>query len=298
MTVKPTQIQNLDRAVSDVYMTSLNGYVNNDYDGIIYREDIDSTKFVHAFLGGVPDFRNWNGPRIAKSPAIKEIAGSVEKQELTVEVPVSDLLSNRINRYLNLTLQMGIKAASLPEKMLADWLESATTAGAAYNNYDGVATFTQHTTSAGGSNNNDLSLSLSSTNAITAIETMMDYTNEEGQKLGIDPSHIIVPSALAYTARSIFENAFDASGASNILNKYPLKVIVNRYLTTTNRFYLVDARTVEPFILYVLQDPNEITVLNNKTDSNYFNDDKVIWGAVGRLAVRPGPYQYMLTSAG
>jgi hypothetical protein len=86
--------------------------------------------------------------------------------------------------------------------------------------------------------------------AVTTTETaMMGFTDAEGNNLGVMPDTILVPVALSATARTIAGSAAKPGTANNDANIHDgYRVVVSRYLTDANNWFLVDSRMALMFL--------------------------------------------------
>jgi phage major head subunit gpT-like protein len=74
---------------------------------------------------------------------------------------------------------------------------------------------------------------LNESNLQTAITAMKDFKNDEGVKLGITPSLLIVPNSLEFTARGILERdllGVTGEGTKSNIMKGMLQLMVNHWL--------------------------------------------------------------------
>jgi len=93
---------------------------------------------------------------------------------------------------------------------------------------------------------------LNSDNLETAIITMQAFGDDLGEEILIDPDVLMVPRALRKTGFELTaspQTPGDANTASNI-HSSGLRLVVNPYLTDTNRWYLIDSRLSQRSLLW------------------------------------------------
>jgi phage major head subunit gpT-like protein len=188
--------------------------------------------------------------------------------------------------------QLGYKAATLPDKMLAEFLTNGTSTDSKYANFDGDPLFsTTHTMDDGTNQSNNItSNALTATNLITSYEAMLTLKDPLGNPLGIMPTHIVVPSALYLTAKALVENPIDASGATNVMYNRLTVVHLPELDAAATTWYLMAVHNgTPPFMQYVLEEPAD-TLLNDPSDHNFFWNDQVVYGSVARVAMRAGAW--------
>jgi len=265
---------------------------------LVLDQDISQTQFVHAFMSAFPDYRTWVDERIVNSVKIEEIGGAVEKKELTIGVAVDDLKSGNSAMWKSQLAALGRKSATLKDKMLAEFLQNGTSTAAKYLNYDGLPLFSDSHTFTGGTQDNNLGLSLSESNLVTAFEAFMGMKDPSGSGMGVKPTHIIVPSQLYLTAKALVENPIDASGATNVLYGLLKVVHLPELDSVPATWYLVAVKDgIPPFMNYVFEAPSD-TALDQDTDHNVFWNDQVVFGSVAKMAIRAGIYQLVMRSVG
>jgi phage major head subunit gpT-like protein len=289
--IKPSNLEQINKTLVTVYNET---YKRTDSNvGELYIDQpIGTSNFVHSFILGMPDYRNWVDSRIVNSVKIEEIAGKTEKKELTIGIDVEDMLSDVTAPLISQLGTLGMKAKTLPDKMLAEFLINGTSTTDKYKNFDAKPLFaTDHPLDSGGTQSNNItSNALSAANLITSFEAMMGYTDPLGAPLAIMPTHLVVPSALYLTACQLVQNPINASGETNVMFNR-LKVVhlpeLDAYTTT---WYLMSVHNgTAPFMQYTLEAPLD-TLLNDPSDPNYFYMDQVVYGSTARVAMRAGAW--------
>lgn len=293
---KSAQLNAVNQTLVTTYDAVFQNIKSNVTD-LVSTESIGTKKYVHAFSAGFPKMRKWDGEKLAKSLMLKEIIGQAEPYEVTVEVDVDDLLSPILRPILTQLENMGSVAAVHVDQLVADFLQGGTSTSTTGENFDGAALFATHTNEDGSTQSNNITTSaLSSANLQIAITRMMGFTCPLGIPLKLKPTHLIVPSALYFTAKALVENPFDASGATNVLHGTLKIVHLPELDAQTTTWYLASVDgSATPFINYELQ-PAEMTVLNSPESESYFWKDKVVYSTTAKRQVKAGPWFLLLRS--
>lgn len=89
---------------------------------------------------------------------------------------------------------------------------------------------------------NELALTLTSSNLETAITTMQGFGDDLGEEITIMPDVLVVPRALRKTALEIVGSEYQPENANNAINVHEgMSVIVDPYLSDTNAWFVVDS---------------------------------------------------------
>lgn len=89
---------------------------------------------------------------------------------------------------------------------------------------------------------NLLALSLTAANLETAITTMQAFGDDKGEEISIMPDLLIVPRALAKTARELVGSPLNPETGNNAINVHSgMSLMVVPWLTDTNRWFVVDS---------------------------------------------------------
>jgi hypothetical protein len=94
-----------------------------------------------------------------------------------------------------------------------------------------------------GTQDNKGTAALTKANVSVAREAMMAWTDDNGQKVAVTPTHILVPPSLEDEALEISKSLLDPTSANNTINVHAgrFQVIVWHYLTDTNNWFMLDA---------------------------------------------------------
>lgn len=83
---------------------------------------------------------------------------------------------------------------------------------------------------------------LTKDNVSIAREAMMAFTDDNGNKVAVTPTHILVPPSLEDEALEISKSLLDPTSANNTINAHAgrFQVIVWHYLTDSNNWFMLD----------------------------------------------------------
>jgi phage major head subunit gpT-like protein len=148
---------------------------------------------------------------------------------------------------------------------------------------------------------------LSATSLAAAITAMKKQKLDNGEPLEVNPTHLLVPPDLEYTARTILNSAFYPSDigagkpgafAQNVLQG-SLELVVSPRLTTATEWHVFDcSHYVRPFIVQQ-RIPITLEWLDDEHESDAtFMRDEYLWGVRSRDNVGFGLYQYAYKSVG
>lgn len=288
-------LRELDKSVSDAYREAFLNYKSAVAD-LITKESIGSEAFVHPFSLGISGARLWEGERIVKSVQLGEITGKTNDYENTFGVPVNKLLSDAVGRYVQDALNLGRRAATFYDDLLAGFLSTGSVLSNSNVNYDGKAIFAVARSLGNGSTQANLfgSRPLSYDNLLLSYSSFRQMKREDGTVMDIKPTKIIVPSALEMTARAIINNEFISDGTtttSNVLRGM-LEIVVLPALSSATTWYLVSDDHVKPFVAYEFRAP-ELVSKNQPTDDGVFYHKEAVYGWQVTAGVQAAPYQFV-----
>lgn len=107
-----------------------------------------------------------------------------------------------------------------------------------------------HPADTGNTHSNLGSSALAQTALETTIYTMRGFTGRTGKRLGVRPTHLVVPPELEFTAKRILLSNQEPATANNAINPMQgrVKLIVLDSLTNATDWYVLDlSKPVRPF---------------------------------------------------
>lgn len=252
--------------------------------------EIPSTKSkeVYDWLGATPGLREWKDERQAKALLEHGFEVTNKDYEATISVNKNAMDDDQYGQIKIRVNGMGVAAKKGYDKFYVTTLEAGTTS----LGYDGQYFFdTDHAEGISGSQSNYFtSKALTVGNAQTVISAMMQYKDDQGELVVVNPTHIMVPPALEWTARGIFEpQATNGDTIANNVLRGRLKVIVNPYLTLTTTWYVMDLSWPMKPIIFQNRKP-----LTFDTDEGHlFNHKEIKYGVDARFSFGYADWRYI-----
>lgn len=251
---------------------------------------------IYAWLWSTPTLRKWRDERQAKGLRENGFTLVNEDYEATLEVHRNALDDDQYGQIKIRAQQLGSEAKKGYDIFAAATVE----AGVSSVCYDGQNFFdTDHLEGDSGvqSNYSASWMPLNATNVKTIIATMGSYKNDQGQLAWVNPTHIMIPKNLEYTAKEIFDPQFVkvSTNPSQAALSGVLQVIVNPYLSQTGganaAYYVLDlSQPVKPFIF---QNRQKMTfaALDNAEAYENFMRKKIYYGVDARFAFGYGDWK-------
>lgn len=96
---------------------------------------------------------------------------------------------------------------------------------------------------------NYLTLALNAANLETAVITMQAFGDDQGEEISIMPDTLIVPRALAKTARELVGSPLNPETGNNAINVHAgMNLVVWEYLTDTNAWFVIDSTMAKRYL--------------------------------------------------
>lgn len=249
----------------------------------------------YAWMSRIPKLRKWLGERMVHDVAMNMYSLRNDPFEDTLGIDRYSIEDDNLGGFKGMAAALGEAAALWPQQLLATALKNG--AAASVLAWDGQPFFNaSHPVSVVGQatgtfSNLFTSLPLTAANYETARANMMTYLGEDGESLGIVPTHLIVPPALGPTARriveaevvsAVFGSNTAAAGVSNV-NKGTAKVLeIPELNTDPTTWYLADlSKGLKPLI-FQMRDAPVFEQLTSPTDPNVFHHNKYLYGVRAR----------------
>lgn len=274
----------------------------------VYQEfttEIQSNKAEenYGWLGSTPQLQEWKDERAPKGLLEQGFTLKNKDYEASIGVNRNALDDDQYGQIKARVQMMGTEAKKGYDIFAAACVEAGHTSVC----YDGQNFFdTDHSEGLSGtqSNYSASGLALSSTNAKTIVTAMRDFKNDQGVLAGVNPTHVMVPTGLEFTAKELFDPTFvnvttDPAKASI---KGLLKVIVNPYLSNSGgasaAYYVLDlSQGIRPFIF---QNRKALTfdALDKSTDYANFMSKTIYYGVDARFAFGYGDWKMAYKAKG
>lgn len=139
---------------------------------------------------------------------------------------------------------------------------------------------------------------LSQASFATVLAYMGQIPGEDGESLGVTPDMMMVPKTLAIEADFILKSKYWASpqwggfspltgqvgAADNMLARMGVRPVVNPFLKTTKRWYLMDStHAIKPLLWIVREAPRQVPRIG-ESDPIVFDSHRYTWGGWDRVA--------------
>jgi phage major head subunit gpT-like protein len=297
------------RAIIGAFFARLEQVVAMSWAGKIAMGPFQSNQAseTYAWLGMAPAMREWVGGRNAKGFRENGITIVNKKFEATLEVMVDEIRRDKTGQVMVRVNEMADRAASHWLKLLSDLLLTAESAVC----YDGQYFFdTDHLEGDSGTQDNDLTMNITTATAPTAAEyeqaivasiaQILAFKDDQGEPMNelakaflvmVPPTHMM--SALAAVKNP---QIVDGSGSrTNTLvnvNDFSIEIVTNPRLSSlTTKFmtFRTDGN-VKPLIM---QEEEDLTVSAVAEGSELeFNEDKHHYGIKAIRNVGFGYWQH------
>jgi phage major head subunit gpT-like protein len=217
----------------------------------------------YGLLGRVPAVRQFLGER--KFKTLRAAKWTIENLEWETSLPIlrTDYNDDRLGMYRPSVAQMGVRAAKHPDKLLFTLMNDGETGEA----FDGQNFFdTDHSWGDSGTQDNDLTYSVSDVTAITAAEikaaynaavtAMAGFQDDQGELINddiVDESEsltVVVSPALLQATHDALTVRLASGGGDNYVVKRPRIIGSARFSATTKMDVY---KTDEPFKPFIFQ---------------------------------------------
>lgn len=268
-----------------------------------------STTMLMPWLQIFPQLREWFGDRKFNNYIANNLSFTPKLWELSMEISRSELEDDMHNIWLSLAPERITREVKLqPDKLVSVLIEQNPTT------FDGVAFFGSHPVdfSQAGSpttNSNVLLNSALTADAVQALRAqMINLQGPDGIPLNFVPDTIMVPPALELLARQIANAAFyptslgsaapgqspvaAAGPVSNVMQGF-YNVVVNPYLTSASKWYLICGSAGVSPLLWIERVAPQITYQVDPNDFMVFNRDVFAIGVRRRGVAGLGLYYLM-----
>lgn len=257
----------------------------------------------YRWLGTVPNMREWGTGRLAKGLRSESYDVENLKYELTIEVD-RDEISDDQTGTINLRVrEMARRAALHKDFLIGQLLINGATSG--FNSYDGLTFFNvAHVSGDSGNQSNLLTPAATDadnptvaeckTGIQSAIGTMMDYNDDNGQPSALDMNGLVVVChpLVQWPFREALNSAL-ISNTDNVLRGVA-DVVPYPYLTEEEDWFLLKTSEVlKPFI-FQDREPIELTSLDTPDTDEGFNREKYLYGVRARYRLTFGEWRYCI----
>lgn len=257
----------------------------------------------YGWLTGTPTMREFTDERVVKALAENSHTITDKTWEATLGISRRSLEDDQYGALRIRINDLANEAARHQAKIVAQQYALGATVACADGQY---LIDTDHAES-GSNQSNKSTNALSEAELASAIVAMEQFVDDQGEPLGITPTHLLVGPKNRFVAQRILKSAMSVAsslgstsstvltGSANVLES-ALELVVSPYLTGTydDYWFVLDAsRPVKGVILQRRSDiPIEFTALENPNASETaFMQDMFYYGVRGRYAAGMGLWQ-------
>jgi len=292
--------------------------------------------YEDAWMGRMPKFRLWSGPRVYNGPAPQTYLVTPEPFEDTYSLDRFKYDDDGVGVFYPLLLDFAQQSKLWPEYQVRDLLEAtgAWASTQSQKGLDGLSNFnTAHQTNiyslstgtvaagtaycndftGGGVSINSATVggALSQTALLSLIEYMQTIRGEDGERLMITPTHLMIPPTLQGEGMYLLKNMLAAAsvgyttwgaaqtqvGATdNVTARFGVELHVNRNLASYTKWYLMDcSKAVKP-LRWLLREAIRMAPRVAEDDPLVFDSHLYAWGGWGRGAPMWSPAWLMARS--
>lgn len=239
----------------------------------------NSASEKYGWLGDMPQLREWIGDRQVKSAEDHDYTIVNKDFEGTVSVDRNEIMDDQMGIIRPRIQTLAMRAREHPMILLSDLIINGTTG----LSYDGVAFFAD--THASGDN---LLAGTGTTEAqiladlSTVRSTMMRFTDDNGEPLGLVPDTVVCPPELEVTFMKIMQSTTfitaSAQGVTNVWAGSIKRVIVNHRLSDVNDWYAFAADLPLKPLIYQDRMAPQFVSLDRNTDIEVFMRKRLLYG--------------------
>lgn len=257
----------------------------------------DSEGEIHEWMELIPGFKKWKDERKFHTVGAAEYRLVNEDFSDGIRVPRNKLLDDKLGLYSKQAQMLGMQAAKIHDRYIADRMKNGHTSGPDYKCFDGKPFFaTDHPKSVNGQvsgtfSNYRTSTALTESNFNAMYAAMQAFPGPDGEPLGIQPTLLIVPPALRATALAIVGpesmtliNAAGTAAGSNI-NRGVVRVMVLPELAgaDTTWYLACTSWPILPLIVQTRQQPGFDEIAGLQSEHCKLNKE-LLYGSDGRFA--------------
>lgn len=285
----------------------------------IWSEQVATTypaateQWLMGWIGMLDKLRVWKGSRIVHTPAPQTYGATILPFELTEQIDKFKLEDDTYGIYAPLISHMGEMAKKWPDYAVRDLIESLGdfnntpaqlgTDGVSHWNashpidfYDsGKGTYTNDYLAAGTTINSTTVGGTFNSNAyLTVYQDHSSRKNESGEKIGVLPDKLMVPTYLGFAAKTVLQSQFFAPSTITGMNSQtfvgavdnPLNgstdLMINIDLTVQAAWYLLTTKKVVKPFGWVLRKAPVLIPRMDPTDPAVFDTHTFLYGVEAR----------------
>ena len=307
------------------FVTSANNLIGHVYDAdnvpmvakqFMTEYPSQSTQWTTAWFGRMPKMRLWDGPRQPHQPGLQTYTVIPQPWENTYSIDRFVLDDDQYNNYYRLLGELVLQSKRHQDYQGRDLIEATgvQSSTAIQKGPDGISFFnTAHPVNfydsskgtfindfVGGQTVSGVTVggALSPVSFASVYEYMTTINDDQGERLGVTPTHLMHPPTLKAEVELILKSTFfapptwgafaqlssQAGAADNPLRRFGVTPLENHYLSDFKKWYLQDnSKSVKP-LLWIVREPIITVPRVNENDPVVFDTHMFQWGQWGRNA--------------
>lgn len=278
--------------------------INPFYTEVTTEVKSNKASEVYAWLWDNPWLREWRDEKMPKALLEHGFTLVNKDYEATIAVDRNALDDDQYGQVKIRAMNLGISTRRSYDKILTEVIEAwhSTVCYDWQNFFD-----TDHSEwdSWTQSNYQASSYALAADKLKLIISAMRQFKTDTGEYAGINPTHILVPTGLEFTAKELLDPTFVSvtTDPSKATLKWLLKVIVSPYLANVwtvanSAYYVLDlSGAVKPFI-FQNRKPITFVALDKDTDYDNFMSKTLYYSAEARFAFGYGDWRFAYKAMG
>ena len=303
MNITPAGLQLLFQEVKLQFQSAFDT-AQTTYQQICTEVPSKSRETNYGWADKIPMVREWLGERVVQNLVAQNYRLRNKKWELTLAIKREDIEDEQMELYSVGPQMMGEQAKVHPDLLCRDVIE----AGQTSLTYDNATFFSgSHpvdTYSPGKGTQSNLystattgSMPFNLTNLAASRTNFRKLVGRDGQRLGLNLTHVMVPPALEQAANQAANaeiiaptGGLGVNAAQSQTNtlRGTFAVIINERLQSDTAWYpLCLSRPIKPFV-FQNRKPIEFTFMVNPNDPNVWNLDQYEYGSRARYNVGYG----------
>jgi phage major head subunit gpT-like protein len=316
-----------------IFLTTANTMIRSAWDSAptpyaAYTTTVptESETFEDGWIGRMPKYREWLGPRVVHGPGPQTYQVTVQNWENTYGIDEFTFDDTKFGIYYPMIGDLGLQGRRQPGFVIRDMLENTgSQTGGRQNGLDGLTYFnTAHLIniyrSSLGTYSNDVrggitvgsttvGGALSGVAVGTTAEYMGTYQAEDGERFGIVPNLLIAPPTLRAECEVILKNQSSAptngwqtfgptntqvGAADNIWKRFGIDYMIEPNLMSNTNWYLADTmKSVKP-VRWIQREGTVVVPRVSPTDENVWVNHQLLWGGKMRGTSAWGPSWLMV----
>jgi len=291
MVINKAALDGIQTNFRTIAMQTFDSAARMDLSGIVLDMPITGGKLDLSWVATLGKMREWIGPRQIRDVVAKNFQIIPKHYEHTVGVDRDDIEDDQLGQYAPQIKLISAAAVRFMDDCVAGLLDTAFTTAC----YDGQPLCDDSHPAFGpyAAFDNKVTSTLSGdatgyANVVAARAQMRTFADAEGRNLGLNPTMLVVPSALQDNAEIVVNSPFKPGTTSDVNVLKGLKIVVLPSLSDATNWFLVDGNAqIAPLIRGTRKQP-EFVGVDNPSDSEVFKTKKFMYGVDCRLDVVPG----------